>query len=319
MQAFVLLLCSPAFGQEVWALGEVHNLGVEPNAADAFRELLRDEIVRQRGVRFVDVAAACGDVQCVQNASVGTGAVVAVHASVRRLGAKIVASASAVQVVSGQPAGSSQVSVEKVEELDAAARQIASALAAGESEEPTSSAEPAPPEDRTRVAFGMNLDIIAPLEGYAGMIGGAGIDLGVWVETAEVAFYPRTGYRFGINDMDDNFHHIPIEVGFYWLPIQGNFTPVLGGGVGAHFMHEEMNQTQTTLFDGGAYQESVNMRVEDNVLGGSLFVSAGVLVFRSQIARVFATINYAVTMAGFTNSSTEQALRFEIGLLLGGR
>ncbi|MDH5671478.1 MAG: hypothetical protein OEZ06_04965 [Myxococcales bacterium] len=321
-----MLTVKPAHAQRTWALDPFVSQGVDPGTVQTFRQLLGDELSAQDGGRVIQLQAPCADLSCAAAAGAQAGADVAVHGTLGRLGAKIVVSVSAADIAggswNGQPRASERMSVDRVEDLDAVASRMATALIGRQPVETTAelgnithSEAKEPLRRRTRVGFLMNLQAIAPMAGYAGEQLGGGLEFGIWIETLHMAIEPRIGYRGDLVRGPDKYKHVPLELGLYYLPLLGDFSPLVGGGVGLHYLHEELTERQSV---GEVLVSTSSVTVEDSIYGYSVYARAGLMVMRTYTASLLFSVDYALTVADFKRRDNEHGLRFNVGLVLGG-
>lgn len=319
-----LSLCmgSRAGAQEHWAIDRPGVQDVSPGTAETFRQIFRNKITADYGVRTTDLGSGCQDAACARAAAAATGAKVVVFGSLGRLGSKLVVSLSAVEVASGAPVASDTMSVDRVEELDVVAARMAAALHAGERVEDTAElgsitrAEAAAPIRRnTRVAVSLALEAIAPLSGYADRASGAGFMVGLWFETLDFAIEPRFGWRTELGAGDRDWDHIPLEISASWLMLRSDVSPLLGGGVGLHYMHQELPVESEV---GSILVSSSSTVIEDSVFGFSAFARAGLLLLRTYDVSLLIAVDYALQLADFKERKDQQALRASIAVILGG-
>jgi hypothetical protein len=316
-----LLAARRASAQDTWAIDRPAVQDVSPGTAETFRQILRTKI-SAGGVRTVDLSSGCPDAQCARAAAAPTGAQVVVFGSLGRLGTKIVVSLSAVEVPSGAAVGSDAMSVDRVEELDLAAARMADALLSGSDVEGSAElgtlthAETDRPTRRDlRVGVSLALEGIAPLDGYADRATGAGFMLGVWFEALDFAIQPSFGWRTELGAGDRDWDHIPLELSAAWLILRSDISPVIGGGVGLHYMHEEVPVRREV---GSILVSTSRDVIEDSVFGFSAFARAGLLLLRTYDVSLLIALDYAASFADFEERDGEQALRLSVAVILGG-
>lgn len=324
--ALLLLTTSGVHAQaptagDVWGLGSFANRGVDPNAVATFRDLLRDELRSRTGVGFVDIAAPCEDIECVRGAAGGSGATVVVHASVSQLGQKLVISVNAAEVKSGASRFSERMNAAGPEELDVIAARMAEAIARGTGTDQTAElgmiTEPEaeqPLRREGRFAGTLTLQGILPTKGFAGEIGGGGVELGLWFETLDIAIEPRIGVRFDLGDRERDYFHVPIELGASYLFSRGDISPMLGIGAGMHFVWEE-EEVQTTV--GEFLRTTSNTVIEDQLTLFAVYARAGIMVLRTYTGSMVLSIDYAIGFGEFQERNNEQAIRFNIQMVVG--
>jgi len=306
---------------QTWGLGSFANRGVDPNTVATFRDLLRDELRSRMGVSFVDISAPCEGVECVRGAAAGSGASVVVHASVSQLGKKVVVSVNTADVRSGASRFSERMSAVGPEELDVIAARMAEAMARGTGTDDTAElgmiTEPEakqPLRREGRFAGTIALQGILPLAGFAGEVGGGGVELGLWFETLDIAIEPHVGARFDLGDKERDYFHLPIELGASYLFSRGDYSPMLGLGAGLHFVWETQH-VQSTV--GDYLLTSSSTVIEDQLMLFAFYVRAGMMMLRTYNGSMVLSVDYAVGFGEFQERSNEQAIRFNIQMVIG--
>ena len=202
---------SSAAAGDVWSVLPFWAEGVDPSVAQTFREILEQEIGARGGYRFVPAPAPCGEPSCAHAASARLGARVVVFGSLRPLGTRILASATAVDGATGRVIASDRLGVDRVEDLEAVARRLAQSLttlspAADNARLGTITHEETLPDRRRGVSTNTSLRAggILPLknDGYASLGTGMAFDLGIWLEARHFAIEPRIGVRFDVYEKD---------------------------------------------------------------------------------------------------------------------
>ena len=317
-----VVLVQPAAAQEKWIITDFAARGVDAPTAATFHDLLRDEIQARNGATFGAVAVVCEDAECARRAGADTGASAAVQGSLNRLGQKLIVSVSVVALPSGQVTFSQRMSVDRVEELDLAAKRLAEAMVRGGTVEDsaelgtiTHQEATAPTRRDTRIAALLSLQGIGPLQGYADRQFGAGFAVGVFVETYDFVIEPTVGYRFDSTTNANDFNHVPLEVALAYLFSRSDVAPLLGLGVGLHYLHEDVTVRRSI---GSVLRSTSTDVITDSLVGFSVFPRIGCLFLRTYDVSLEVTLDYALTMADFQERSTEQALRLSMNLLFGG-
>jgi hypothetical protein len=318
-----LLVASGARAQDDhWAIDRFAVQEVSPATASTFSQLLRNQITTRNGARFTDLNAGCSDLPCARGAAAPSGARVVVFGSLGRLGSKVVVALTAAQVADGRVLLSETLSVDRVEELDIAAKRLAEALVSGRGLEQsaelgtiTHEEAKAPVRRDTRFGVGLNLEGVLPTRGFADRALGAGFGLGLWFETMDFVIEPKLGYRSELGAGDRDWDHGVLEVGASYLMSRGDLSPLIGAGVGLHYMNEELpvgNEVGSVLV---STSEDV---IEDDVFGFALFGRVGLLLLRTYDVSLLVALDYTLAFADFQERSDEQAFRLVVGVVIGG-
>ena len=317
-----LFAATPARAQESWAIDRMVARDVSPGTAETFRQILRSKLAAGNGARYTDLNAGCADAGCARGAAAAAGATTVVFGSLGRLGSKVVVTVTAVEVQSGALLASETFSVDREEELDLAATRLAHAVLSGRRVEQTaelgtiSSAEAEAPVRRdTRLGVAVAVEGIFPVQGFADRAYGAGAGFGLWFEAMDFAIEPRFGFRTELGAGERDWDHVPLEISAVWLILRNDITPLLGGGAGLHYLHEE---TPISREVGTVLVSRTTDVIEDSVFGFSLFGRAGVLLLRTYDVSLLVGLDYAITFADFAERENEQALRLQVELIIGG-
>jgi hypothetical protein len=170
-------------------------------------------------------------------------------------------------------------------------------------------------EERTRMAFAVTVNGIVPLAGYADRQIGAGVEGGIGALFDRMLVLGTVGIRHAVTNDDDTFTHVPFEASFCYLLAGGDSAPLLGGGVGLHYLFEQVYFQRSV---GDVLRSTSTDVIEDSEAGATLFARAGVLLGRTHLASWMISVDFAVTFAEFEERSSEHALRLNFGALLGG-
>jgi hypothetical protein len=294
-----LLVSAPASGQELWTVLPPAPRGVDPVAAETFRDLLQHELAAAlpRATFVGGVISPCSDATCAVAAGRAVGADVAVFGSLSALGEEIVVTATAVDVRDGSTRSTQRLTVTRVEELDTAAERVARAMARGITVEETAQlgsitmqeAE-APLRREGDNGFGVRLAGVFPLaETYGGTTAGIAIDLSFWYEALRFAIEPRVGLRFATDRTEHHFLEVPIEIGGYYILGLGDAAPFFGGGTGVRWVMDE----RPVVFRTGTVLRTEQAKVlSDDGWGFSVFGRAGVLFLRTYTTRLAFSVDY---------------------------
>lgn len=311
-----------AAAEPKWVITEFAAHGVDADTVATFRNLVRDELQTRNGATFADIPVVCEDAGCALGAATGTGADVVVYGSVGKLGGKLSVSVRTSALATSKTLAAQSLTVDRPEELDIAAKRLATAIVNGErasenAELGTITHEEAkvPTRRDTRLGVLLGLQGIAPLSGYADELLGGGIMLGAFVETYDFVIEPALGCRFDMSRSSDAWVHIPIELSLAYLFSRSDVAPFLGGGVGLHLLFERVHVQRAV----GSVLRSTSKDVITDTLGGvSVYPRAGILFLRTYTVSLELAVDLPVTFADFEERATETALRFGINLVIGG-
>jgi hypothetical protein len=302
------------YSSQAWIIIPLETTGVDPTAARTFLGLLREEIGRRAGARFLGAPTTpCSDGSCAVAVGRATGARYVVWGEASALGAKVIVTISTADATRNAILSTQRVAAPRVEELDTLAVQIVQAIVAGRSLDtvaqarpaPQPAPQPAPPtppgyppapaypppdayprptpapmpgENDSTLGMMLRFGAFIPLgKGYAGNPGG-GISLaaGWWFESGHLAVEPRIAVNFDAEtESESKYVEVPIDVGAFWLMTSGDLIPFLGGGVGARYLWEKKVTTMTL----GETLPSTATRVdEDRAWGAGLYVRGGLML-----------------------------------------
>ena len=261
--------------------------------------------------------------QCAQSAAQHLGATSVVYGMVRPLGSKILITVTLVEGQTGRTLMSQSMSVDRVEDLDIAAKRLARSLATGEPVGETAQLGTVThQEEKPPVRRGLNSDTslrlgaIVPLSnsGYGGLGTGLAADLGMWLEAYSFALEPRMGVRFDTRSSDKGgYFEFPIDLGVYYVLGAGDVAPIVGGGVGLHYLHESRRE-QITLSN-YVISQSTGYR-KDGGWGFAAFGRVGLLLFRTYKARVLLSADYNATFVELNGGNVAQSVVFGVSFIL---
>lgn len=306
-----------------WALTAHSADPADTVLASTVRDLLASDLVSRPNTRATILPDACQDVTCTRAAAHAAGGqTVALHISLHRLGQKLIVTATAVDVATGEPRTSQRMTANQVEELDVVSRRLAASLVAGSSVEETAelgniteSEAEVPTRRSGRVALSLHLVGIAPFNGYAEQQLGGGIELGGWFETYDFLIEPRFGVRTDLTREREAFLHLPLEISAAYLFTRDDMSPLLGLGGGLGYAHEVIYVEHEI---GEVLVTRTHDRISDSLMTASLFARAGLLMLRTYDASLVIAVDYALTFGDFQERSVAQALRLSVGVVLGG-
>jgi hypothetical protein len=308
--------------EDHWAIDRFAVQDVNPGTASTFSQLLRNQISTRNGARFTDLGAGCADLPCARGAAAPTGARVVVFGSLGRLGSKVVVAVTVAGVADGRVLMSETISVDREEELDLAAKRLADAIVSGRGIEQnaelgtiTHEEAKAPVRRDTRFAFSLNLEGVLPTKGFADRASGSGFALGLWFESMDFVIEPKLGYRTELGAGERDWDHLALEIGASYLIGRGDVAPLIGGGVGLHYMNED---TPVGNEVGSVIVSTSTDVIEDRAWGFAAFGRVGLLLLRTYDVSLLLALDYAVAFADFAERSDEQAFRLVVGVVIGG-
>jgi hypothetical protein len=321
-----------AQGQVVWAVLPIAAEGIDPNVAATFHDLLESELSNATHGRFVGAFYPCPDAPCATAAAARLGAHVVVYGSLRPLGTKLIAAATAVDGRDGRVMASQTMSVDRVEELDMAAKRLAASLVSGipargnaesgsvtrgNAESGSVTQQEAKPDVRRDVITTVSLRMggIVPLSnvGYAGLGTGIAFDFGIWIEGTHFALEPRIGLRFDTYaESRGAYWQLPIDFGAYYIFGQGDFAPIIGGGPGLHYLSE----TRYKNFQVGKTLATEHIgTVHDGGWGLGAHGRVGLLMFRTYKSRMMIMGDYNAAFVELNGGKFPQSLVFGLSLI----
>ena len=306
-----------------WAIDRFATNGVDGGTAATFQQLLHGQIASRTEGPLTDLGSQCQDTECVRQGALKVGARVGVYGTLGRLGSKVVVTATAVDAQSGRALRSETIGVDRVEDLDDAAERVAEALVSGKKVEKTAELgtitheeAKAPVRRDTRFGVTLGLEGILPARGFADGVVGAGTGLGLWLESMDFVIEPRIGVRTDLGAGDRDWTHVPLEITVSYLLSRSDFAPLLGGGVGLAYVHEELPVERR---DGSTLVSTSTHVIEDSIFAFDVYARVGLLMLRTYDVSAVIALDYAFTFGDFQGSRTNgQALRLSLGVILGG-
>jgi hypothetical protein len=317
-----LLLAAPARANR-WGILPVEGQGLAPSDAETFRSLVQAELGSALGSngQVILVADRCADTRCAAVAAQKAGADLAVLITVGGLGQKLVTTGIVVDAESGDTVRSERLTVDRVEDLEAAATRLASAFASGKRVDATAelgaiTEKEAKPAIRRQGDSGLSARVggMVPFGGGLADLGvGMAFDLGFWYEAPAFSIEPRVGFRFDTNTRDDQaFYVVPIDLSAQYILGLGDFTPYFGGGMGARWTFE---RRQATFVSGGDIQTTHEAMLEEDGWGFGIFARAGLLLFRTYSVRMMLDFSYDVTFVELNGAAFPQTFQFGLGVV----
>lgn len=301
-----------------WAVLPLAARGVDPGAAEIFRDLLQSELSSRTGDQFIMGIRVCADVPCAKAAGDRLGAEVVTFGAISQLGADLIVTVTAVDVATGTIRSSQKITVDRLEDLDDAAERIAAALVSGSTTDSTArlgnitAAEVQP--DRRREGeggLGIRVGALSPIkDGYADGLPGALIDVSYWYETPRFAIEPRVGVRFDASGQPGSYTEIPMDLGAYYLLGTGDLAAFVGGGAGLRYSADRRKRTFTT---GDVLVASHDAMNAESAYGLGVFGRVGALLFRTYSLRVALSVDYNVTFVTLNDVLYPQSITAGIG------
>jgi hypothetical protein len=166
-----------------------------------------------------------------------------------------------------------------------------------------------------RLALELGLSVIIPLEGYADRQPGIGVEAGLWVEIERLLLMPTLALRQSISGRDETYTHVALDFMLGYLVTDAENALFLGGGLGPHALYERVYVERSV---GTVFRSTSSDVIEDFIGGASLFARAGVAFWRTSTVTLIVSADYAVTFANFQERSSEQAVRINVALAVGG-
>ncbi len=313
------LLAGRADAQEgaTWTVLPLKARSVEGDATEIFRELLQSELASRNNARFVapNQSDPCSDNSCAISAAKAVNAEFALYGAVSGLGSSIIAQITVVDAGSGQVVSSQKMVVDRIEDLEAVAGRMTSAIVNGTSTDETAQLGQVTEKEREvdvrregDSGLGLRVGVVSPISGYDQSQFGSLIDISYWYETRDFAIEPRLGFRFD-NAVEDEagYSEWGMDLGAYYILSRSDFAPFIGGGFGLHNLTETRQYKET---QGSIIPTTITNEVEDNVWGAAAFARAGILLFRTYSVRVAMTAEYNAMFVEINNRSVPQSLTF---------
>ena len=304
---------------EVLVAPRVHAVGVDRQTAETFGLLLVREIETRMDGRLLRSdegrARPCVDPTCAGRRARRLGADGALLADLARLGDDYIATLRVVDRA-GKLVWSEERTARVVEDLDRTAAELAAARFGGEVRIEASAelgAEP-PPSGQERIRRGWSAQ--GPRVGTFGPLGDAYAGSGSMMSLAYVWRYQTTAFNVEVipalgvtwgGDVGDeggrarDWSLLDLFVG--WMPVPGDVSPYVGGGLGLHAIELEraVAGTSGTQKDGEA--------------GIALSLGCGLLLFRTYDFQLSLDLRYQHFLHDFqTVSGGARGLGFSFGI-----
>lgn len=322
ISALLLCLATPAMADEVWLVLPFRSRGVDLLAIETFGDLLRDQLRQHLKARIASVAdpVACADAICARNAGSAAQAELVTFGSVNALGSKLIVSLTVVDSKKNLIVGNQKITVDRIEDLEAASTRIAKALAQGSDTEKSAELgtithkDVAPPKRREGIrGVTVCVGAIVPIdEGYANMGPGVLIDLGYWYETKSFALHPRVGVRFDADPGPGLYVEMPIDFNANYIFGLGDIAPYIGAGAGLRMIWEERPATVTV---GSVMPAVAEKELQDFGVGFGASGRLGLMFLRTYTMRLNLAAEYNVAFVPVNNRKLHQSLTFNLGAI----
>lgn len=310
-----------AADSDLWVVAKMQSRGVDAVSVETFEALLAAELAQSAGVQArTSLSGPCEIPECVARLARREGAAFAITASLGRLGRTIVLRATA-HDAEGRPLRTQRLSVDRVEDLEFAAKRLALALVRGGDAQADATLgtvthkEVAPPlrRDFSHDLY-LRVGAFVPFgEGYAAAPGPAlALDVGYWGESEQLAIDLRLGVRFDVVRGDDAYGVVPLDIGVAWLPSLGAISPLLGAGIGPR-LHWESRRRESVI---GEVLPTRTLAVDDAVafgLGG--YLRAGVMLLRTYSTRLTLHVDYEAGYASLNGEAFQQGVTASVGVI----
>ena len=326
----VALLSAPLASAHTWGVLDVVARNVSPDDTATYRELFQSELSRAVGAGGVVtlIAGQCSDPGCAALAGQKAGVEYVVMLTMGTLGQKLITTAAVIESSSGNPLRSEKMTVDRIEDLEAVAGRFALAFAGNKPIENTAELGKITeverrPAKRRHGDGGVSLRVkgVLPLmDTLAGINVGMGFDLGYWYEAEAFSIEPRLGVRFDAKSDDRQFWIVPIDIGANYIFGLGDFTPFIGGGMGARYVYQSVHLSGTETVSDGAFVTTTTERAidEDSIQDGwgfGLFGRVGVLLFRTYSVRMTIEVEYDATFVDLGGGTFPQTFQFSAGVI----
>jgi hypothetical protein len=322
MAALLICTTTPAMADDTWLVLPLRSRGVDTLAVETFADLLRDQIRLQLKARIVNIPnpIACADAICARNSGSATNANLVGFGSVNALGSKLIVSLTVVDSKKNTIAGTQKITVDRVEDLEAASVRIAKALAQGGDTEDAAELgtitrkEIQPPKRREGIrGVTVRVGAIVPLDdGYANMGAGVLVDLGYWYETKSIALHPRVGVRFDADPGPGLYVEMPIDFNVNYIFGLGDLAPYIGAGAGLRMIWEERPATVTV---GSVMPAVAEKDLQDFGVGFGASGRVGMMFLRTYTMRLNLAAEYNVAVVPVNNRKLHQSLTFNLGAI----
>lgn len=322
--ALPLMLCliaTPALSSERWAVLPIEvGRGLSPGPIEAFHELLVAEIGARNGAAFAQGQRSCSDVPCAITEGEALGASVVVFGKISKLGKKLIVTTNAVDLKRGQQVKAQRMSVNQVEDLEAVAARMATAIVEGGDTDDaarlgTITEQEVKPDRRREGHSGLSLRIggaylIDDLEDQ-----GAGtlFEAGYWYEARDFAIEPRVSFQTSTHGDDEpGYRRFGVDVGTFFLLTRGDVAPFvgLGGGIRSITSRRLVEAKQGSVIQ----LDSSGLR-EDEGWGPGGFIRGGLMLFRTYTMRVALAGEYDINFIDLDGHTASQSFNFGVSVL----
>ncbi len=289
-------LAQPASGAKpIIVVFDVQPLGVERITAEVASQLLRQELAATGAFQVMDKGEMekklgpgyqCFYVPCASDSGKRLGASRAVIGTLSRLGEKFFLDVKVVDAERAEVVNTGQMTSATVEDLDIVTKRLAMAIAQGKRPEQTITVETVTAKEaeapRRREAYNTGGIMIGALFPVSDSFGGVDnlqvIDLVYLYELDWAMVEFRPGIMWGYKEEDDgNYSALDfrINLGGFYVPLKGNFSPYIGGGGGLHFIGVERPKKGSA---------------GDTAFG--IHVGGGLIAFRTSNLHLIADVRY---------------------------
>lgn len=316
------LLPSIAHATDGWLVLPMAARGVDPMAAQTFRDLLETELGRAARLRFVgpSQAAVCSNATCASSRGSALGARFAAYGVLGRLGEKIVATVTVIRVAGGGVWSSQRMTVDRIEDLEAVAERMAKAILAGGSTDTNAALgaithKEARKDVRREADDGLVVRVGSHLPFLGGVThGGVGVgaDIGFWYEATDFSIEPRFGARFSVGDGDGAYADIVADATANWILTRSDVAPFVGLGGGLRYIWAQRAVTRTS---GTIIQTTSQGTESDRAFGFGLTARAGLLLFRTYTMRMMIHADYGVAFVNPLDDGFPQSFTVGVGVI----
>jgi len=245
---------------------------------------------------------------------------VVIYAKLSRLGRKIIATATAVEVSGAQNLSQQRMSVDQVEDLEAVASRMARAIVEGRSTEDVAelgnvTRSETKPARRRKGQSGLILKVggVSPMGDLYRAGFGILLDVGYWYEARDFAIHPSLNYRGNAKNREgESYNQVNLDIAANYILARSDFAPFIAVGGGLRHIEEErqLEAIQGTVM----VLDSSGPRKESTWAPGA-FVRAGLLLFRTYTMRMALSADYDLSFASLHGHTNPQAFNFGISVI----
>ncbi|MFC1888289.1 hypothetical protein ACFL4G_00895 [Thermodesulfobacteriota bacterium] len=304
-----------------WIILPFRTVGVTDTTSVAFNNLLKIELnsCEDQKTIVVENVRSCGDPVCAGQQAAEAGADLAIYGDLNALGEKIFVNFY-LAGSNGELIRADRMTATSIEELDIVAGRIVKALVSGKSVKATAglgsiTEAEAATEKRRKGHFGggLALGTLLPFSDHYGDVNAlALIDGSLCYETRSFTIEPHMGVAFDMQSGEGTAFEYFIDIRSYYIFSTSNFAPYAGGGVGLHYLDENLEKVMTT---GNVMTLTNNYLAEDSAWGPSLTVGGGLMMLRTYTARLRLEVDYKVLFMDVNDHSNPQSITFSLGVV----